>query len=212
MKESSLAAVDPAPGKSAEEAGTGHARSGSFSPTALVALYTLTLRQHLHGKRWLVLGALFLTPAVIAGAVRATAPDVPGILLEFLFAYMLIPQALLPLVALLYGSGILQDEQEEQTFTYILVRPISKWAIYVTKLLGALTTAVRAHVGLHDADVSGDLHRRELTGGCGACFASLYQDRWHPRAGRGRLLLHLRSLEPAHEVDPRRRLPLRGVL
>jgi hypothetical protein len=29
-------------------------------------LYTLTLRQHLHGKRWLVMGLLFLLPASLA--------------------------------------------------------------------------------------------------------------------------------------------------
>jgi ABC-2 type transport system permease protein len=109
---------------------------------SLLALYTLTLRQHLHGKRWLVLGALFLMPAVLAAVVRATAPNVPTIVLEFLFVFLFIPQALLPLVALLYGSGIIQDEQEEQTLTYLLMRPIPKWAIYLVKVLATLTTTV----------------------------------------------------------------------
>ncbi len=117
-------------------------RSSGLNFTALWALYALTLRQHLHGKRMLVLGAVLLLPAVIAAIVRATAPDLPGVMLEFMFVFMLIPQALLPLVALLYGSGIIQDEQEEQTFTYILMRPIPKWAIYVTKVAGTLTTAI----------------------------------------------------------------------
>src|SRR5262245_1469242 len=112
------------------------ASSGGFSLAALGALYTLTLRQHLHGKRWIVLGVLFLAPAVLAGIVRATATaeDAPPILLEFLFVFLFIPQALLPLVALLYGSGIVQDEQEEQTFTYLLIRPMPRWAIYVVKV------------------------------------------------------------------------------
>jgi ABC-2 type transport system permease protein len=118
------------------------APSGGFGLTALTALYTLTLRQHLHGKRWWVLGALFLLPAALAGLVRATAPDAPGIMLEFLFVFLFIPQALLPLVALIYGSGIIQDEQEEQTFTYLLIRPIPKWAIYVVKVLATLTTTI----------------------------------------------------------------------
>ncbi len=110
--------------------------------TALGALYVLTLRQHLHGKRWLVLGALLLLPAVLVGVVRATAEEAPPILLEFLFVFLLIPQALLPLVALLYGSGIVQDEQEEQTLTYLLIRPIPKGAIYAVKVLATLTTTV----------------------------------------------------------------------
>jgi ABC-2 type transport system permease protein len=116
--------------------------SGGSRLAALAALYTLTLRQHLHGKRWLILGALFLTPAVLAGIVRVADPELPTIAVEFLLVFMFIPQALLPLVALLYASGIIQDEQEEQTFTYILIRPISRWAIYVVKLLATLTTTV----------------------------------------------------------------------
>jgi ABC-2 type transport system permease protein len=115
---------------------------GGFRLAALGALYGLTLRQHLHGKRWLVLGALFLTPALLAGALRALTPEVPSIVLEFVLAFMFIPQALLPLVALLYASGIVQDEIEEQTFTYILVRPIPKWAIYLVKVLATLTTTI----------------------------------------------------------------------
>jgi ABC-2 type transport system permease protein len=109
---------------------------------ALMALYWLTVRQHLHGKRWLVLGGLFLTPGLLAVVLRTTAPDVTPNILEFLLVFMLIPQALLPLVALLYGSGIIQDEQEEQTLTYLLIRPISKWALYGVKTLATLTTAV----------------------------------------------------------------------
>ena len=42
----------------------------------------------------------------------------------------------------MYASGIIQDEQEEQTITYLLVRPIPKWAIYIVKLLATVTTAV----------------------------------------------------------------------
>src|SRR5262249_7859797 len=120
--------------------GSGRAPSAGSYLAALSALYVLTLRQHLHGKRWLVLGALFLLPAALAGVVRATAPDVPPRMLEFLFVFMFIPQALLPLVALLYGSGIIQDEQEEQTLTYLLIRPLPRWAIYVVKVLATLTT------------------------------------------------------------------------
>jgi ABC-2 type transport system permease protein len=107
----------------------------------VAALYVLTLRQHLHGKRALVLGALFLLPALLAGLVRATAPEDQPVMLEFLLVFMFIPQALLPLVALLYGSGIVQDEQEEQTLTYLLMRPIPRWAIYTVKVLATLTTA-----------------------------------------------------------------------
>ncbi|MEX2172150.1 MAG: ABC transporter permease [Pirellulales bacterium] len=105
-------------------------------------LYVLTLRQHFHGRRWWVIVALFLLPAGLAVLVRSTEPDVPSVALEFLLAFMFIPQALLPLVALLYASGLIQDEQEEQTITYLLIRPIPKSVIYLSKLLATLTTTV----------------------------------------------------------------------
>jgi ABC-2 type transport system permease protein len=109
--------------------------------TALWTLYTLTLRQYLHGKRWMVMVALFLLPACMAIVIRSTR-NPASIILEFVLAFMLMPQAMLPLIALLYASGMIQDEQEEQTITYLLVRPIPKWAIYLMKLLATVTTTV----------------------------------------------------------------------
>ncbi len=105
-------------------------------------LYLLTLRQHLHGRRWMVMAVLFLVPALLAFLLRSTAVDAPPVMLEFLLVFMFIPQALLPLVALLYASGIIQDEQEEQTITYLLIRPIPRWALYAVKLVATLTTTV----------------------------------------------------------------------
>jgi ABC-2 type transport system permease protein len=105
-------------------------------------LFTLTLRQHMHGKRWLVIALLSLLPPALAILIRSTAPDAPPMMLEFLLGLMFIPQLLLPLVALLYAAGIIQDEQEEQTITYLLVRPIPKWALYTVKLLATVTTAI----------------------------------------------------------------------
>jgi ABC-2 type transport system permease protein len=117
------------------------ARRGSLS-SALWTLYALTLRQHLHGKRWLVMALLFLLPAGLAVLVRITAPRAPVAMLEFTLPFMFIPQGVLPLVALIYASGIIRDEQEEQTITYLLIRPVPKWAIYVVKLLATITTTV----------------------------------------------------------------------
>jgi ABC-2 type transport system permease protein len=109
---------------------------------ALGALYLLTLRQYVHGKRWMVIGLLFLLPPGLAILLRTLAPRFPADGLEFLIVYMLVPQALLPLLGLVYASGIIQDEQEEQTLTYLLIRPISKWGMYLVKLLATLTTTV----------------------------------------------------------------------
>ncbi len=44
----------------------------------------------------------------------------------------------MPLAALLYATGIIQDEVEEQTLTYLLLRPLPRWALYLVKLLATL--------------------------------------------------------------------------
>src|SRR5262249_21339170 len=103
-------------------------------------LYCLTLRQHLHGKRWIVVSLLFAVPAGMAILIRSTASGVPNLHLAFVLLWILVPQALLPLVTLLYASGIIQDEQEEQTITYLLIRPISKWLLYWIKMAATWTT------------------------------------------------------------------------
>ncbi|MEX0643217.1 MAG: ABC transporter permease subunit [Pirellulales bacterium] len=120
--------------------------SAATVPTSRVracwTLYWLTLRQHLHGRRWMAVALLFLLPAGMAILFRTMHSGVPSLFLEFVLLWILIPQALLPLVALLYGSGIIQDEQEDQTITYLLIRPLPKWLIYWTKMAATWTTTV----------------------------------------------------------------------
>jgi ABC-2 type transport system permease protein len=114
----------------------------SFDPTALGALFVLTLRQHLRGRRLLVLSLLFLLPSVLVAIVYLTMHAPPPEQLEFVFVFNLIPHALATLTALLYAAGIIQDEIEEQTLTYLLLRPLPRWALYLTKL--AVTILVTA--------------------------------------------------------------------
>lgn len=114
-----------------------------FMASALAALFVLTLRQDLRGRRLLVLALLFLLPAVLAGAVKFVPNSSPPDVLEFAFVLNLIPHALAPLTALLYAAGAIQDEVEEQTLTYLLLRPLPRWALYLTRLAAAwLTTTV----------------------------------------------------------------------
>jgi ABC-2 type transport system permease protein len=106
---------------------------------ALAALFVLSLRQHARGRRLLVLALLFALPSVLAAVVSLAArhPPQPGDL-EFAFVFNLIPHTLVPLTALLYAAGLIRDEAEEQTLTYLLMRPLPRWALYVVKLLAAL--------------------------------------------------------------------------
>ncbi len=117
-------------------------------PSACWTLYTLTLRQHLHGKRWIALALLFLMPAGMAILIQSTRARIPTLMLEFVLSWILVPQAILPIIALLYASGIIQDEQEDQTITYLLIRPLPKWLIYIVKMVATWTTTVVLTIAL----------------------------------------------------------------
>jgi ABC-2 type transport system permease protein len=106
---------------------------------ALAALFVLTLRQHARGRRLLVLSLLFALPSVLAAVVSLAARrPPPSGALEFAFVFNLIPHTLAPLTALLYAAGLIRDEAEEQTLTYLLLRPLPRWALYLVKLLATL--------------------------------------------------------------------------
>jgi ABC-2 type transport system permease protein len=120
----------------------------SFDFSALAALFWLTLRQQARGRRLIVLALLFALPAALAVLVRSFSRGVSEDVLQTTLIFYLIPQALAPLAALLYATGAIQDEVEEQTLTYLLVRPLPRAALYVTKLLAALvTTSLLAAAG-----------------------------------------------------------------
>jgi ABC-2 type transport system permease protein len=115
---------------------------------AVATLCALTLRQLYRGKRLLIVAVLFALPAVVAVIIRyAASPPVKTSDLEFALIFLFIPQVLVPLTALLYAAGMIQDEVEEQTLTYLLVRPLPRSAIYLAKLLSSwLVTVVIAVV------------------------------------------------------------------
>ncbi len=116
-------------------------------PRALAALFVLTLRQLIRGRRLLVVSLLFALPSGLAAMVNLLPKHVPPVEnLQFALIFNLIPHALAPLAALLYATGIIQDEVEEQTLTYLLMRPMPRWAIYIIKLLATIlmTSALTA--------------------------------------------------------------------
>jgi ABC-2 type transport system permease protein len=106
--------------------------------SALGALFWLTLRQHARARKLAVLTCLFLLPSAIAVVVRLAEPRVRLPEAEYAMVFYLLPQALVPLLGLLYACGMIQDEIEEQTLTYLLVRPLPKSAVYLTKLAATL--------------------------------------------------------------------------
>jgi ABC-2 type transport system permease protein len=116
------------------------ARGCTFA--ALPSLLWLCLRQQAAGKRLWVLAVLFSLPGVIAIIVRTMhSTDTPAEN-ENALILSLLANALVPFAALWFASAMIQDEIEEQTLTYLLVRPLPRWVIYLSKL--AATIAVTA--------------------------------------------------------------------
>jgi ABC-2 type transport system permease protein len=110
-----------------------------FSYTAaFIALVRLSLARHLRGKRPLMLMLLFLLPAGIVVLARYQGDNASSAELEFATLYNIIPHALAPLAALIYASGMIRDESEDQTLTYLLMRPLPRWGIYLGKLAATL--------------------------------------------------------------------------
>jgi ABC-2 type transport system permease protein len=106
--------------------------------SALAALFVLALRQCLRGRRLLILSLLFALPSILTLLITLSGSHPPIEVLEFAFPFNLIPHALAPLAALLYAAGLIRDETEEQTLTYLLMRPLPRWALYLVKFLAAL--------------------------------------------------------------------------
>ena len=73
-----------------------------------------------------------------AGTIRIYQADE----VENVLIFGMIFQALVPLTALLFASGMVQDDIEEQTLTYLLIRPVPRWAIYLAKLMATFLVAV----------------------------------------------------------------------
>jgi ABC-2 type transport system permease protein len=122
----------------ADEAADREVRS-TLNLSGLGALFVLALRQHLRGRRLLVLSLLFCLAPALAVVIRLTPRPPPAAALEFALVFNLIPSALATLTALLYAAGVVRDEVEEQTLTYLLLRPLPRWALYLTKLVATLT-------------------------------------------------------------------------
>ena len=91
----------------------------------------------------IVLALLYALPCGLAILLRSAASARAAYdALEFGLIFNLLPHALAPLTPLLYAAGIVQDEIEEQTLTYLLLA--------LRAALGDLCGQTRGHVLRHD--------------------------------------------------------------
>jgi ABC-2 type transport system permease protein len=100
----------------------------------------MTLRSLLDRRRFWLMVLLAAFPVLIALGVAIWADDGVGTELfdGLLFA------AVVPLIALVFGTGALGSELEDGTIVYVLTKPIGRWRIVLAKSLVAagLTAAL----------------------------------------------------------------------
>ena len=145
--------------------------------SALVTLLGITAARQTRGRRLLIFSLLFALPIVFAVLAHRFQVPYEASEVETVLVFGLIPQALVPLTALLFASGMVQDDVEEQTLTYLLIRPIPRWLIYAAKvaatwlvisaLAAVFTSAALAAVywGTSDLDAPALIRRALLISG-----------------------------------------------
>jgi ABC-2 type transport system permease protein len=112
------------------------------SPSALFTVVRITVARQSRGGRLLVVALLFSLPIVMAILIRQFQTPYRAAEAEQVSIYGLIFQVLIPLTTLIFAAGMVQDEVEEQTLTYLLVRPVPRWLIYLCKLAATFMVAL----------------------------------------------------------------------
>lgn len=100
------------------------------------ALLTLTARQLLRRKRSLFILLLALVPVLVAAVYRLTGDQTEPLPIEFATGMLdaLVIAAVLPLTALVLGTGALGAEIEDGTAVYLLTKPVARWRIVLVKI------------------------------------------------------------------------------
>lgn len=116
---------------------------------AVSTVFTITLRSLIQWRRALLLIVLAMAPLVVVFIFRGISVPrfksgelLPAFLEEEFITVMLYCSSVVaPITTLLLASGMIRDEQENQTLTYLLLCPIPRWVIYLSKISAAILVA-----------------------------------------------------------------------
>ncbi len=127
----------------------------SFSIERTLARYTV--RQVLARRRALALIALGLLP-VLLGLLLRGEEDVEPLRNAAALLEEVVALVILPLVALVIGTGVFGAEIEDGTAVFVLGRPVARWRIVLVRLLvaGAVTALLVAPGALAAGLVAAD--------------------------------------------------------
>lgn len=110
----------------------------------------VTLRGVLGRRRSLLVVLFAAIPVLVAALIRISGSTSDAVALSADLLDPLIVRAVLPLVALVFGTAVLGSELEDGTAVYLLVKPIERWRIIAAKyaVAAAMTIVLVALVTL----------------------------------------------------------------
>lgn len=111
--------------------------------TAAAEIADLSWRQIVRSKQLIGIGLVILFAVGIAFLIQydsARPGDEAGQNFQFLQLFLL-SAVIVPLVALLFGTGALASERESGTLAFLFTRPIPRWSVLLGKALGAILGA-----------------------------------------------------------------------
>ncbi|HIF12513.1 MAG TPA: ABC transporter permease [Dehalococcoidia bacterium] len=109
----------------------------------MLTIYKLSLTQMLRPKRLLILLFIASIPVALSVVTAIFPPDTEDLVSfrdNFLMGPMVI-SAVLPIVTVVLGTASLGHEIEDQTMTYLFLKPVSRWGIILPKFLATITVA-----------------------------------------------------------------------
>ena len=111
------------------------------SIAAMPEIARVTLRQLLGRRRTLLLVLLSTLPVLLALAFRVAGETEIERFPRRIFDTISMT-ILLPLVAILFGSGAFGAEIDDGTIVYLLAKPVPRWVVVASKALSAIAIAI----------------------------------------------------------------------
>jgi ABC-2 type transport system permease protein len=115
----------------------------------MLTIYKLSLTQMLRPKRLLILLFIAAVPVALS-VVAAIFPPNPEDLVSFRDDFLMGPiviSAVLPIITVVLATASLGHEIEDQTMTYLFLKPVPRWGIVMPKFLATVTVAIVVVVG-----------------------------------------------------------------
>lgn len=109
----------------------------------MLTIYQLSLAQMLRPRRLLLLIVIASVPVALA-VVAAIIPPEGEDLIEFRDSVLMRPlviAAVLPIITVVLASASLGHEIEDQTMTYLFLKPVPRWGIVLPKIMATVTVS-----------------------------------------------------------------------